>query len=67
MCDSEVCKHYRTFKRSCTTWASFASARKVTVATGLTADEALARCKQFNDNRTPAQIRRGTKMEFTRD
>lgn len=55
---------YRTFKRSATGWKSFVSARKFKDRSGLTYEEALARCKWFNDNRTPSQIRRGTKMEF---
>lgn len=58
---------YKTFKRSCTDWRSFASARKITHDTGLSYDEALRQCEAFNANRTPAQIRRGTKLEFTRD
>jgi len=56
---------YRTFKRSCTGWKSFASARKITVDTGLTIDEARRACDRFNESRTPSQIRRGTKLEFT--
>lgn len=55
---------YKTFKRSCRNWQEFATARKVTVDTGLTYAEAKRQCKEFNDNRTPSQIRRGTAMEF---
>lgn len=58
---------YKTFKRSVTCWADFARARKYTDRRGLTYEEALARCDWWNDNRTPAQIRRGTKMEFTKE
>lgn len=58
---------YKTFKRSCTGWKSFASARKITDETGLTYDEARRRCEDFNKTRTPAQERRGTKLEFTRE
>lgn len=58
---------YRTFKRSCTDWKSFGSARKITVDTGLTAEEALRQCEAYNANRTAAQIRKGTKMEFERE
>lgn len=58
---------YRTFKRSCTNWREFARARKITVDTGLTAEQAVERCRVFNDNRTAAQIRRGTKLEFTQE
>lgn len=56
---------YRTFKRSCRNWQEFASARKITVSRGLSMDEARRQCEQFNTRRTAAQIRRGTKMEFT--
>jgi hypothetical protein len=55
---------YRTFRRSARNWEQFASARKITVRRGLTYDEARRMCMEFNDNRTPAQVRRGTKMEF---
>lgn len=57
--------YYRTFKRSCTCWGQFASARKITEETGLTYEQAVQRCDQYNNNRTPAQIRKGTKLEFT--
>ncbi len=56
---------YRTFKRSATSFETFARARKITVDRGLSYETALARCKAFNENRTAAQIRRGTKLEFT--
>jgi len=56
---------YKTFKRSCINWATFAKGRKITVDTGLTYDQARERCKAFNDTRSIAQIRRGTMMEFT--
>lgn len=55
---------FRTFKRSCTDWRTFARARKITEETGLTYEQAAQRCKDFNNNRTPAQIRKGTKLEF---
>jgi hypothetical protein len=58
---------YKTFLRSCTDWKSFASARKITQDTGLTFEEAFAACKNYNANRTTAQLRKGTKMEFTRE
>jgi hypothetical protein len=58
---------YRTFKRSARNFEQFARARKVTVDRGLTIDEALRACEQFNANRTPSQIRKGTKLEFTRE
>jgi hypothetical protein len=56
---------YRTFKRSGTSWEQFANARKITEERGLSYAEALDRCKEFNDNRSPAQIRKGTMLEFT--
>ncbi len=56
---------YKTFKRSCTNFQQFGSARKMTVETGLTYEQAKERCEQFNNNRTSAQIRKGTKLEFT--
>ena len=56
---------YKTFKRSATNWSEFVSARKITVDTGLTEEEALKRCKAYNDNRTSAQVRKGTKLEYT--
>ena len=56
---------YKTFLRSCTDWKSFGSARKMTQETGLTYDQARERCEAYNKNRNTAQIRKGTKMEFT--
>lgn len=56
---------YKVFKRSATNWEEFARARKITVATNLSGDEARAMCDKFNNNRTPVQIRKGTKLEFT--
>jgi hypothetical protein len=58
-------ERYKTFKRSCTSWKSFARARKITVDTGLTRDEAVRQCAEFNNHRNARQIRNGTKMEFT--
>ena len=57
---------YRTFKRSATGWRSFANNRKMTVDTGLTFAQAKAAVDNFNANRTPAQKRRGTMLEFER-
>jgi hypothetical protein len=57
--------YYKTFKRSATNFEQFAHARKVTEDTGLTYEQALERCEQFNNNRTTAQVRKGTKLEFT--
>jgi hypothetical protein len=58
---------YKTFLRSCTDWQSFAAARKITQDTGLSYEEARRRCEDYNANRNAAQIRKGTKMEFTRE
>jgi hypothetical protein len=58
---------YKTFKRSARSFEEFARARKITVDTGLTADEARRACDKFNNSRTRAQIRRGTKLEFTEE
>ena len=55
---------YRTFKRSCTDWQSFASARKYLDMFWNTAEQARTRCQEMNDNLSKAQIRRGTKYEF---
>lgn len=57
--------NYYVFKRPCKDWQSFARARKITVRTGLTYSEAQAFCLRENENRTPAQVRAGTKYEFT--
>ncbi len=57
--------YYKTFKRSCNNWQQFASARKITEETGLTYEQACGRCHEYNENRTSAQIRKGTKLEFT--
>jgi hypothetical protein len=59
-------EYYRTFKRRARNWEEFASARKRTVSTGLTVEQAREECRDYNDNRTQAQIRAGTKMEFER-
>lgn len=56
---------YKTFKRSAMSWETFASARKITVETGLTYEQARERCAAYNANRTARQIRKGTKLEFT--
>jgi hypothetical protein len=55
---------YRTFLRSAKDFGEFSSARKRTVDRGLTEDEARRACKAYNESRTPAQIQRGTKMEY---
>jgi len=58
--------YYRTFKRSAKNWEQFARARKITVQTGLTYEQAREMCRDSNDNRTQQQIHNGTKMEFER-
>jgi hypothetical protein len=55
---------YTVFRRSATGWASFATARRYIIRKHLTVEEARRMCAQFNDNRTPAQERAGTKYEF---
>ena len=55
---------YRTFKRSCRNFKEFSKSRKMTVDTGLTLEEARRQCEEYNKNRTSAQIRKGTMMEF---
>jgi len=55
---------YRTFKRSARNFEEFSMAKKVADQNGLTLEEARSRCKQWNENRTTAQIAAGTKMEF---
>jgi hypothetical protein len=57
--------NYTVFTRSARNFDEFAKARKITVRKGLTIEEARRMCANFNDNRTVAQVRRGTKMEFT--
>lgn len=58
---------YRTFIRSCTNWVEFAQAEKRTVDTHLSLDEARRACEAYNDSRTEAQIKKGTKMEFEKE
>ena len=58
---------YRTFKRSCRDWEEFSAACKVTDQRGLTYEEAVARCREWNSNRSSAQVRSGTKLEFEKE
>ena len=60
-------RRYKTFLRSATSFAEFARARKTTIYTGLSCDEARQACTEYNDNRNARQIRKGTKMEFTEE
>lgn len=55
---------YFTFRRSARNFEEFAKAKKVISRRNLTLAEARRMCDEFNDNRTPAEVRRGTKMEF---
>lgn len=55
---------YRTFIRSCKNWTEFARARKRTVDRGLSWSQAKEDCKEYNNNRSPRQISKGTMMEF---
>lgn len=55
---------YKTFKRSVISWRQFGSARKITEDTGLSLETAKRRCDNYNNSRTVAQIRKGTKLEF---
>lgn len=55
---------YRTFKRTAKNWEQFARASKRTVDRNLTYEEAQRSCAEFNNNRTAAQVKAGTKMEF---
>lgn len=56
---------YKTFKRSATNFKTMAAAKCITVDRGLTIEEARRACLWFNSNRTPTQVRKGTKLEFT--
>lgn len=58
---------YKTFTRSCTSFETMRTARKYTRHTGKTLEEAQQLCEAFNSKLTPAQERKGTKMEFTRE
>lgn len=58
---------YLVFKRSATSWRSFAKARKYKIKVVDTIEHARRLCDEYNDNRTKPQIRRGTKYEFTSD
>lgn len=60
-------RRYKTFLRSATSFKEFARARKTTVYTGLSYDEARELCREYNENRNARQVREGTKMEFTEE
>ena len=65
-------QYYKTFKRSYKIdpthphiTCNFLRGRKITEETGLSYETARQRCDDYNKNRTAAQIRKGTMMEFT--
>ena len=58
---------YTVFRRSCRNFKEFANAQKVVIRRGLEYSEAQRMCDDFNNHRTQAQIKRGTKYEFTSD
>lgn len=55
---------YTVFKRSARNFEEFAQAEKEVIETGLTIQEAKEVCQDFNQNRTEAEIEKGTKLEF---
>ncbi len=55
---------YIVFRRSATRWEQFVSARRFVIRKGLTLEQARAMCREWNDNRTDVNVRRGTKYEF---
>ena len=56
---------FLVFKRSARSFDELVSARKTKVRKVETLEQARQLCREFNDNRTKAQVARGTKMEFT--
>ena len=60
-------EYYTTFLRAARNFSEFSSARKDTVDTELSLEDARAACQDFNDNRTQAQIDLGLKMEFEKE
>jgi len=66
---------YKTFTRSYVPASrephglsnNFLSGRKTTDCTNLSYNEALERCKWYNDRRNARQIRKGTMMEFEQE
>jgi len=57
---------YRTFKRTCTDWKSFARARKIEDMRNLSYEDARNRCQYLNKQLTARQVKAGTKFEFER-
>jgi hypothetical protein len=58
---------YRTFFRSARNFTEFSRARKRTQDRGLTYSEAQRVCENYNADRTPREVSRGTKLEFERE
>jgi hypothetical protein len=58
-------KMFKAFKCSANSFEELVNARKITACRNLTESEARRFCRNFNTSRTPSQIRRGTKMEYT--
>lgn len=55
---------YIVFSRAATNWEQFSSANKRVIRKGLTREEARSMCKEFNDNRSQVQRKRGIAYEF---
>ena len=56
---------YKIFKRSATSFEAFCRARCWHICFAASLKEAQEICRRLNDDRTPAQVRAGTKYEFT--
>ena len=56
---------YKIFKRSATSFEELARARCWHICFAASLKEAQEICQGFNADRTPAQVRAGTKYEFT--
>jgi len=63
--EKKMSEKYVVFQRSCKSFEDLGRARKKIIRRNLTIEEARQMCANFNDNRTPAQIKAGTKCEFT--
>jgi len=55
---------YKTFVRSATTFEQMRRARKTTIDTGLTYDEANRACQRYNSERTPEYTARKWFCEY---
>ena len=58
---------YKVFRRKAKNFEEFSKARKFTIEVGLSIENALKLCQQFNENRTDKQIKNGTKYEFEKE